>query len=104
MAKRMAISAHERKTSSNTNPRKNPLTSLSSNLVRLCVARMPERSQSSPADRAGFLPVVIWGKEKLVSSRRVRDHRAHEINPDGQRRVASGFVLAQLSLFIKSDP
>src|SRR5689334_5796535 len=104
MAKRMASRAEAKKTSSSTRLRKKYLTSLRSNLVCLRVTSVAERRNSSAIDWRYLLFALACGDECLVFSRGVGDHGTHEVNPDGQRGVAAGFVVAKIFLFVKADP
>src|SRR5690242_3381752 len=72
--------------------------------MRLSVARMTERSQRSPPERGGLLFVIGRGHKSLIFSRWIGDSCVHEIYPDGQCGVPSGFVLTQLLLLVKTDP
>src|SRR5262249_15324469 len=104
MAKRMANSAEERKTSNSTRARKKYLTSLRSTLVGLRVSRMARRRNGGAFERRTFLQALFQRKKGFVLVQGIGDNFAHEVHPDGKRGVAAGFVLTQVLLFVKAHP
>src|SRR5580765_7649354 len=104
MAKRIASNAEARKTSSSTRLRKKYLTSLRSNLVCLRVTGMAKRRNGGAIDWRDLFFALACGDECLVFSLRIGNYGMHKVNPDGQRRVAAGFVVAKIFLFVKADP
>src|ERR1051325_8327851 len=104
MAKRMASSADERNTSSSTRPRKEYLITLRNTLVGLRVAGGAKRRDGSALDRRCFLSLAAHSRKGFVFPPRIRDYTPHEIHPDRQSGMASGFVFSQVLFFVEAHP